>query len=49
MSGSEILLYIGIIIMVVSAISAAVLAVIFAHRKQQLKKILEQEYGSLRE
>lgn len=46
LSGSGLLLYAGIVIMCLAAISAVICIVIFKGTKRKLRKNLEQEYGT---
>lgn len=45
LSVSELLLYGGIVIMVVTALIGVFLTILFLHRGKKLKHKLEQEYG----
>lgn len=45
LSGSELLFYGGIVLMIVSIIAAIICTVIFRYTGQKLKKKLELEYG----
>ncbi len=45
LSGSELLFYSGIVVMVVSAVLAVICVVLFVVTGRKLKKKLEEEYG----
>ena len=48
LSGSELLFYGGIVVMVMAVVFAVVCIVVFLFSGKRLKKILEQEYGKPR-
>ncbi len=49
MTESELLLYGGIGVMVLTTVSAIACMVVFLHTGRRLKKKLEQEYGKLKQ